>query len=142
MGCVAALFPSPRRLTYGVAQRLSEYIYKPFRKMMDANPDLRQHFPFECVDLSLPLLRVACASQADSPCAVGSIQIKKMEKSYGIEAVLREHLPSLQHGSDGLIFTSAVGPYVTGTDEKMFARSVALVESNVVSETHFRFLTA
>lgn len=45
--------------------------------------------------------------------------IKKMEKAYGIEAVLKEHLPALQHGSDGLIFTSAVGPYVTGTDEKM-----------------------
>ena len=42
-----------------------------------------------------------------------------MEKAYGIEAVFRDHLPNLQHGNDGLIFTSAVGPYVMGTDEKM-----------------------
>lgn len=51
-----------------------------------------------------------------------SIVIKKMEKAYGIEAVLKEHMPALQHGSDGLIFTSAVGPYVMGTDERMSVR--------------------
>lgn len=43
-----------------------------------------------------------------------------MEKAYGIEAVFREHLPSLKHGNDGLIFTSAVGNYVVGTDQKMW----------------------
>jgi mRNA guanylyltransferase len=42
-----------------------------------------------------------------------------MEKAYGIEAVFKEHLPQLEHGSDGLIFTSAVGGYVIGTDPKM-----------------------
>lgn len=42
-----------------------------------------------------------------------------MEKAYGIEAVVREQVPNLEHGSDGLIFTAINGPYIPGTDEKM-----------------------
>lgn len=42
-----------------------------------------------------------------------------MELAYGIEAVLRDHLPALEHGNDGLIFTGAQSPYNSGTDPKM-----------------------
>ena len=42
-----------------------------------------------------------------------------MELAYGIEAVFRDHLPSLEHGNDGLIFTSAEAPYTMGTDVRM-----------------------
>lgn len=46
--------------------------------------------------------------------------LKLQELSYGIEAVFKDHLPKLQHGNDGLIFTSAEAPYTTGTDHKVF----------------------
>lgn len=49
------------------------------------------------------------------------IVLKRQELAYGIQAVFKEHLPSLKHGSDGLIFTSAEAPYTAGTDRKMFA---------------------
>jgi mRNA guanylyltransferase len=42
-----------------------------------------------------------------------------MELAYGIEAVFRDHIPSLEHGNDGLIFTSAESGYTPGTDPKM-----------------------
>lgn len=42
-----------------------------------------------------------------------------MELAYGIQAVFKDHLPRLQHGNDGLIFTCAEAPYTPGTDKKM-----------------------
>lgn len=47
--------------------------------------------------------------------------LKRQELAYGIRAVFQEHLPSLQHGNDGLIFTSAEACYTPGTDRKMCA---------------------
>ena len=47
------------------------------------------------------------------------IVCKKMELADGIEAVVREHIPRLEHGHDGLIFTCAETGYVVGTDEMM-----------------------
>lgn len=44
---------------------------------------------------------------------------KQQELAYHIKQVLDVHVPKLQHGHDGLIFTCAESPYVAGTDEKM-----------------------
>jgi hypothetical protein len=49
------------------------------------------------------------------------IVAKKQELSYHVAEVLRTHIPQLQHGHDGLIFTCAESEYVLGTDEKMYA---------------------
>jgi len=43
-----------------------------------------------------------------------------MELSYGIDKVLRDYIPSLEHESDGLIFTCVDMPYVVGTDDTLF----------------------
>jgi mRNA guanylyltransferase len=45
------------------------------------------------------------------------IQVKKMELPYGTEMVLKQVLPNLPHGNDGLIFTCKATPYVSGTDQ-------------------------
>ena len=47
------------------------------------------------------------------------VKLKPMELAYGIQAVFLEHLPRLQHGNDGLIFTGAEAPYTPGTDHHM-----------------------
>ena len=47
-----------------------------------------------------------------------TIEMKKVEKSYGLKLVL-DSIEHLQHANDGLIFTSAVAPYTLGTCEKM-----------------------
>lgn len=49
-----------------------------------------------------------------------SVKLKPMELAYGIQAVFKEHLPKLQHGNDGLIFTGAEAPYTVGTDRRMY----------------------
>lgn len=43
-----------------------------------------------------------------------------MELSYYVEKVLKEDIPRLQHGSDGLIYTCAESGYVVGTDQRMY----------------------
>ncbi|KAK3829729.1 MAG: mRNA capping enzyme, catalytic domain-containing protein [Linnemannia gamsii] len=52
----------------------------------------------------------------EQPFKVG---LKEVNLSYGIEKMFREVLPRLKHGSDGLIFTSAVAEYVPSTNVKM-----------------------
>jgi len=42
-----------------------------------------------------------------------------MEFSYAIEMVIRDVLPRLLHGNDGLIFTCRTSPYTFGTDPKI-----------------------
>lgn len=45
--------------------------------------------------------------------------VKKMELGYGSPMVLKETVPRLEHGNDGLIFTCITSGYTFGTDEKM-----------------------
>lgn len=42
-----------------------------------------------------------------------------MELAYGVEKVMKEDIPKLMHGHDGLIFTCCGSGYTAGTDEKM-----------------------
>lgn len=74
--------------------RLKEWIIKPHEKLLKAHPELIQEMPFQ-------------------------VKLKPMELAYGIQAVFRDHLPRLQHGNDGLIFTGAEAPYTSGTDKKI-----------------------
>ncbi|KAH7100521.1 hypothetical protein BKA62DRAFT_800648 [Auriculariales sp. MPI-PUGE-AT-0066] len=47
-------------------------------------------------------------------------EVKKMELSYGVDKVLNEYLPTLEHKSNGLIFTCVETPYIIGTDETLY----------------------
>lgn len=47
------------------------------------------------------------------------VAAKKMEKAYGVMMMIKDVLPNLPHGSDGLIFTCRTSPYTTGTDQKI-----------------------
>ncbi|RUO95523.1 hypothetical protein BC936DRAFT_143847 [Jimgerdemannia flammicorona] len=44
-----------------------------------------------------------------------SVEFKKQEFAYHLETVFQHVIPNLKHGNDGLIFTSAVAPYIMGT---------------------------
>ncbi|KAG9297371.1 hypothetical protein G9A89_009455 [Geosiphon pyriformis] len=81
--------PLTSRLGY-----LREHIMKPHKKLLHNNKMPVRSQPFV-------------------------IEVKQMELSYGLEKVFQEVIPSLKHQSDGLIFTSAVAPYKTGTCDKM-----------------------
>ena len=51
-----------------------------------------------------------------------------MELAYGIKAVFQNHLPQLEHGNDGLIFTGAEAPYTSGTDKRMYDGFTSILE--------------
>ncbi|PKK70276.1 mRNA capping enzyme, alpha subunit [Rhizophagus irregularis] len=72
---------------------LKENIIKPYKNMLLKRPELVQTQPF-------------------------IIDLKQMEFSYGLDKVL-DSIPNLRHSSDGLIFTSSIAGYKTGTFEKM-----------------------
>lgn len=64
------------------------------KKALQRYPEWKDTMPFEIVD-------------------------KPQELGYHISQVLNVHIPTLQHGHDGLIFTCAESSYVPGTDEKI-----------------------
>ncbi|KAK0550807.1 Dcp1p-Dcp2p decapping enzyme complex alpha subunit [Tilletia horrida] len=74
--------------------RLQQFVHAPYEKHKARDEAFRRSQPFQ-------------------------IQVKKMELSYGVVDVLRNHIPNLKHGNDGLIFTCANDPYVFGTDKKI-----------------------
>ncbi|KAF9580931.1 Dcp1p-Dcp2p decapping enzyme complex alpha subunit [Lunasporangiospora selenospora] len=47
------------------------------------------------------------------------VSLKEINLSYGIDKMFREVIPNLKHGTDGLMFTSAIAPYVPSTNSKM-----------------------
>lgn len=61
-----------------------------------------------------------------------SIQVKEVNFSYSIDKVFLD-IPNLQHGNDGLIYTSVSTKYVPGTDRNMFVASFP--RTNVTSLT-------
>ncbi|KAL7423126.1 Dcp1p-Dcp2p decapping enzyme complex alpha subunit [Cryptotrichosporon argae] len=74
--------------------RLRDWVVQPYEKALQRYPEWRESLPFEII-------------------------AKKQELSYYTTTVLNVHIPKLQHGHDGLIFTCAETPYVTGTDENI-----------------------
>ncbi|WVN85172.1 uncharacterized protein L203_100317 [Cryptococcus depauperatus CBS 7841] len=74
--------------------RLRNWVVTPLEASLKAHPEMRQHLPFEVV-------------------------AKREELSYHLRFVMKEHIPSLQHGHDGLIFTCVQTPYIPGTDENI-----------------------
>lgn len=48
-----------------------------------------------------------------------SIKVKPVKLSYHAEEVFNIDIPNLQHGNDGLIYTSVNTPYLPGTDRNM-----------------------
>ena len=53
-------------------------------------------------------------------------KVKAVRTSYDVEKVFNTDIPALQHGNDGLIYTSVNTPYAPGTDPNMCAASFAL----------------
>lgn len=73
---------------------LQMQLYPAFERFMRANPDAQMMLPFE-------------------------IKVKPMDLAYGIQVVMKNKIPQLQHGNDGLIFTSFEGPYIYGTNTRI-----------------------
>lgn len=78
-----------KRLGYFV-----ESVLKPYNKLLSRYPEEKELQPFV-------------------------INAKKMEKAYGVMMMIKDVLPKLPHGSDGLIFTCRTSPYTSGTDPKI-----------------------
>ncbi|CCG84856.1 protein of unknown function [Taphrina deformans PYCC 5710] len=74
--------------------KLKDLFLQPLNKFLKANPEQRKRFPFQ-------------------------VEFKYMQLSYGIEMMYREIIPKLNHGNDGLVFTSQKAPYTSGTDESL-----------------------
>lgn len=87
------------------------FVIGPHQKMLKEFPDMVRTRPFECV---IRLIIVFLITKL-----FDSIQVKRMELSYYVEKVLKEDIPRLQHGADGLIYTCVDSPYVVGTDPKL-----------------------
>ncbi|KAI0393965.1 mRNA capping enzyme [Xylariaceae sp. FL0594] len=68
-----------------------EQVFKPYRQLLEAYPDERQHQPF-------------------------LVDQKSMQLAYGIEMMFKEVIRNLRHGNDGLIFTCLRSEYKPGTD--------------------------
>ena len=73
---------------------LQMQLYPAFTKCLHAHPDAQMMLPFE-------------------------IQVKPMDLAYGLDVVIKDKIPRLLHGNDGLIFSSLEAPYVFGTNPKI-----------------------
>jgi hypothetical protein len=94
-------------------QRLTEWFYKPYSKMLQDHPRMAETQPFECV--------TEFASHCKRPEEIiWSIKVKDINFSYHVEKVFAVDIPVLQHGNDGLIYTCVSTPYTPGTDKNMW----------------------
>ncbi|KLT46503.1 putative mRNA guanylyltransferase [Cutaneotrichosporon oleaginosum] len=74
--------------------RLREWVIAPMKRAFARFPEWKAKAPFEII-------------------------AKPQELGYCVRQVLDTHIPKLQHGHDGLIFTCAESEYVPGTDHKI-----------------------
>lgn len=74
--------------------RLRDWFIAPIKKAQHLYPEWKTNAPFDIV-------------------------AKLQELSYSTAQVLNVHIPNLQHGHDGLIFTCAESVYAPGTDENI-----------------------
>ncbi|KAF9053026.1 mRNA guanylyltransferase [Panaeolus papilionaceus] len=74
--------------------RLTEWFYKPYRRMIQDHPHVLDTHPFH-------------------------IKVKEINFSYHVEKVFNVDIPALQHGNDGLIYTCVNAPYTAGTDKNI-----------------------
>ncbi|KAI0306613.1 mRNA capping enzyme [Multifurca ochricompacta] len=72
--------------------KLKEVFFKPYTRMLRDHPRMAENRPFE--------------------------RVKEVNFSYSIDKVFLD-IPNLQHGNDGLIYTSVSTPYVSGTDRNI-----------------------
>jgi mRNA guanylyltransferase len=73
--------------------RLKEVFFKPFAKMLRDHPFMIEKQPFD-------------------------VQVKEVNFSYSIDKVFLD-ITNLQHGNDGLIYTSVLTPYIPATDKNL-----------------------
>ena len=64
-----------------------------------------------------------------------SVQVKEVNFSYSIDKVFSD-ITNLQHGNDGLIYTSVSTAYLPGTDRNLF-----VFLFSVKPPSHFSFKT-
>ncbi|KAG0056960.1 Dcp1p-Dcp2p decapping enzyme complex alpha subunit [Gryganskiella cystojenkinii] len=84
----------PKPLTSRLGRIQSDFV-GPYREMLKlAPPHFVQSQPFK-------------------------VSLKEVVLSYGLDKMFNDVIPRLKHGSDGLIFTSSVAPYVPSTNSKM-----------------------
>ncbi|KAF5389883.1 hypothetical protein D9757_003631 [Collybiopsis confluens] len=74
--------------------KLNLWFYKPFQKMIRDHRHVAESHPFE-------------------------IKVKEIRSAYNVEQVFNMDIPALQHGNDGLIYTSVNSPYSPGTDSNV-----------------------
>ena len=109
-------------LTCGtLVQRLKEWMYKPYQKMMHDHPHMALSQPFECVYAACTSVRVFLRLRYLSR---DRFKVKDVKFSYHVEDVFNIDIPALQHGNDGLIYTCVNTPYAPGTDPNMYVPPV------------------
>ena len=64
-----------------------------------------------------------------------------MELAYAVEKVVREDIPKLRHGTDGLIYTCAESGYVIGADSRLCVFSFLVNHAYAVTIKRDPFLT-
>lgn len=73
--------------------RLEQWFFKPYKVMIKEFPQMASSAPFQLI-------------------------LKPMQLAYSLEMVLA-HVPKLQHGTDGLIYTAVNSKYIPQTDESI-----------------------
>lgn len=86
---------------------MKDWFFKPYEKVLREVPSLRNR-PFE----SVILLRCHRSLQTITN---------------HVDKVIKEDIPNLQHGNDGLIYTCAESAYVVGTDERMYVPAFYII---------------